>query len=238
MAGAALFGDDRSTIVLGVGRTSDARERLVEAAIDLIWQTSYGAVGVDAICEEAGVKKGSFYHFFASKEELVVAALDAHWAARREVFDRIFSPSTDPIARFRAYFAQVYERQRTIKRQYGRILGCFHNSVGTECIQQSPAIAAKVQEVLSMYRRYFETTLRDAQALGLVRRGDPESDAKTLFAFVEGALTQARIHDDPEPLKHIAETGFAILGIADTSVVVSRASSRRKAVRVSRSTDS
>lgn len=225
-------------MVLGVGRTSDARERLVEAAINLIWQTSYGAVGVDAICEEAGVKKGSFYHFFASKEELVVAALDAHWAARREVFDRIFSSSIDPIARFRAYFAQVYERQREIKRQYGRILGCFHNSVGTECIQQSPAISAKVQEVLSMYRRYFETTLRDAQALGLVRSGDPESDAKTLFAFVEGALTQARIHDDPEPLEHIAETGFAILGIADASVVVSRASSRRKAVRVSRSTDS
>ena len=89
-----------------------------------------------------------------------------------------------------------------------------------------------------MYRRYFETTLRDAQALGLGRCGDPESDAKTLFAFVEGALTQARIHDDPEPLKHIAETGFAILGIKDASVVVSRPSSRRKAVRVSRSTDS
>jgi TetR/AcrR family transcriptional repressor of nem operon len=214
-------------MILDVGRTSDARERLVQAAIDLIWQTSYGAVGVDAICEEAGVKKGSFYHFFASKQELVVAALDAHWAARREVFDRIFSPSTDPLDRFRAYFAHVYERQRGIKRQYGRILGCFHNSVGTECIQQSPAIAAKVQEILSMYRRYFETTLRDAQALGLVRQGDPEADAKTLFAFVEGALTQARIHDDPEPLEHVAVTGFAILGIADASQVAPKAPSHR-----------
>lgn len=221
-------------MILHVGRTSDARDRLVQAAIDLIWQTSYGAVGVDAICEEAGVKKGSFYHFFASKEELVVAALDAHWTARREVFDRIFSPATDPIDRFRAYFAHVYERQRAIKRQYGRILGCFHNSVGTECIQQSPAIAAKVQEVLSMYRRYFETTLRDAQAAGLVRRGDPEAEAKTLFAFVEGALTQARIHDDPETLEHIAEAGFAILGIDRPRLTASRAPSRRKVARAGR----
>lgn len=209
-----------------MGRTSDARERLVQATIDLIWQTSYGAVGVEAICEEAGVKKGSFYHFFTSKEELVVAALDAHWESRRVVFDRIFSPTTEPLERLRAYFTHVYERQRGIKRKYGRILGCFHNSVGTECIQQSPAIAAKVQDVLSMYRRYFETTLRDAQAAGLVRRGDPEADAKTLLAYVEGALTQARIHDDPETLKHVAETGFAILGIPAPSLP---SPSRRKA---------
>jgi TetR/AcrR family transcriptional repressor of nem operon len=212
-----------------VGRTSDARERLIEATIDLIWQTSYGAVGVDAICEEAGVKKGSFYHFFPSKEELVVAALDAHWQARRVVFDRIFSPTATPLDRFRAYFAHVYERQRTIKKKYGRILGCLHNSVGTECIQQSPAIAAKVQEVLSEYRRYFESTLRDSYAVGLVRRGDPEADAKTLFAYVEGALTQARIHDDPETLKHLAETGFAILGIsAVTPPAAAAATGRRK----------
>ena len=200
-----------------MGRTSDARERLVQAAIDLIWQTSYGAVGVDAICEQAGVKKGSFYHFFASKEDLLVAALDAHWEARRVVLDRIFSPSTDPLDRFRAYFAQVYERQRAVKRQYGRVLGCFHNSVGTECIQQSPAIAAKVQEILSIYRRYFVTTIRDAQAAGLLRRGDPEADAKTLFAYVEGALAQARIHDDPEIVENLAVTAFAILGVAPSA---------------------
>jgi TetR/AcrR family transcriptional repressor of nem operon len=196
-----------------VGRTSDARERLIAATIDLIWPTSYGAVGVDAICEKAGVKKGSFYHFFASKDDLVVAALDAHWETRRVVFDRIFSPSVPPLDRLRGYFAHVVERQAEVRKQYGRLLGCFHNSVGTECIQKTPAIAAKVQEVISMYRLYFETALRDAQAAGLLRRGDPAADAKTLFAYVEGVVAQARIHDDLDMLRHLSSTSFALFGL-------------------------
>jgi TetR/AcrR family transcriptional repressor of nem operon len=197
-----------------MGRTSDARERLIEATIDLVWQASYGGVSVDAICEKAGVKKGSFYHFFASKDELVVAALDAHWAARRPDFDRIFSPTVPPLDRLLAYFAHVFDRQTAIRRKYGRVLGCFHNSVGSECIQASPAIAVKVQWVISLYLLYLESALRDAQAAGVVRPGDPAADARTLFAFVEGALAQARIHDDPELLRELPVSGLALFGVA------------------------
>src|SRR4051794_32678672 len=52
-----LARDDRSTMMGSVGRPSDARERLIQATIDLVWPTSYGAVGVDAMCEHADVKK-------------------------------------------------------------------------------------------------------------------------------------------------------------------------------------
>jgi TetR/AcrR family transcriptional regulator, transcriptional repressor for nem operon len=230
-----LRGDDRYTILRSVGRTSDARDRLIQATIDLVWQSSYGAVGVDAICERSGVKKGSFYHFFPSKDELVVAALDRQFETRRPILDAIFSPSRSPIERLNAYFAYIYERQVALRRQYGRVLGCFHNSVGTECIQQRPEVAAKVQEVISNLRRYLETTVRDAQADGSIRAGDPSTDARVLFAYVQGTLLQARIHDDPELLRDLAVTGFAILGIKDTPVTPkppTRTSSARKDARV------
>ena len=53
------------------------KERLTDAALDLIWHNSYGTTSVDAICERAGAKKGSFYYFFKSKSELTAAALEA-----------------------------------------------------------------------------------------------------------------------------------------------------------------
>ena len=222
-----------------MGRTSDARTRLIDATIDLVWPASYGVVGVDAICEKAGVKKGSFYHFFSGKDELMVAALDTHWQNRRVGLDRVFSSSIPPLERLRGYFAHVLQRQTDVQAKYGRILGCFHNSVATECIQSLPEIAAKVQQVLSSYRSYLESALRDAQAAGDMRAGDPAADAKTLFAFVEGSLTQARIHDDLEILRRLPEGGFALLGITTPAAKrprpASKASATTKTSRTSKS---
>jgi TetR/AcrR family transcriptional repressor of nem operon len=106
-----------------VAARSDARDRLVQAAIDLIWNASYGAVSVDAICERAEVRKGSFYHFFASKDDLVVAALEAHWNTRRPLLDEIFSAARPPLERLRRYFAYVVERQTEVRGQRDRCQG-------------------------------------------------------------------------------------------------------------------
>ena len=62
-----------------MGRTSNAKEHLMQAISQLIWGGSYGSTTIDDICERAGVKKGSFYYFFESKAELAVAALESDW---------------------------------------------------------------------------------------------------------------------------------------------------------------
>lgn len=196
-----------------MGRVSDARLRLVVAATELTWLKSYGAVGVDAICERAGVKKGSFYHFFRSKDDLLVEALEAHWQSRKATFDRIFSPSRPPLDRLKDYLANVCERQLKLRKEHGRVLGCFHASLGTECIDASPAIAAKVKEILRTYTRYLESAFRDAQALRVVPKADPKIQAQTLFAYVEGILGQARIHDDAALLRRLPRSALAFLGL-------------------------
>src|SRR5207244_7162573 len=84
-------------------RVSDMKGRLTDAAMDLIWENSYGATSVDAICERAGAKKGSFYYFFKSKSELAAAALDADWKMRKVDMDSIFSPTVPPLERLERY---------------------------------------------------------------------------------------------------------------------------------------
>ena len=66
-----------------MGRTSDARERLVAAALELFSERAYSSVGVAEISARAGVQKGSFYYFFPSKEALALAVTDEHWAWQR-----------------------------------------------------------------------------------------------------------------------------------------------------------
>src|SRR5260370_26383673 len=62
-----------------MGRPSDARQRLIEAANKVIYAHSYERVTVDELCAAAGENKSSFYHFFASKQELVLVTLESQW---------------------------------------------------------------------------------------------------------------------------------------------------------------
>jgi TetR/AcrR family transcriptional repressor of nem operon len=170
-------------------------------------------VTVDGICERAQVRKGSFYHFFSSKDELVMEALETHWQNRRPSLDQLFSPQSPPLDRLRAYFDDVYQRQMSLKKQYGHFVGCLYSTVGAGVSETNPGVRHKVQEILSNYQRYYEAALNEAQARGEVRIDDIPAKASSLFAFMEGVLQQARIHDDPAIIKKMGENAFRFLGL-------------------------
>ena len=60
----------------------DTREKLVRAAEKLMLRDGYSATRVDDVLRKAGLSKGSFYHFFDSKEALGLAALEHYYADR------------------------------------------------------------------------------------------------------------------------------------------------------------
>ncbi|MBB1360984.1 helix-turn-helix transcriptional regulator [Shewanella sp. SR44-4] len=49
---------------------------MLQAILDLMWQSSYGTLTIDAICERAGVKKGCYYFFKSKSEHVTEAILD------------------------------------------------------------------------------------------------------------------------------------------------------------------
>lgn len=198
-----------------MGRSSNAKAKLLEAALDLIWERSYGVVTIDAICEKAGVKKGSFYYFFESKSVLAVAALEADWNDQgKQKWDRLFSASTPPLERIQNFFRHVYDSQLALQKEHGQVLGCPCFSVGSETSTQDETIRLKVQAILQRQIRYFESAIRDGQADGSISGGDAVSKAKCLFALFEGSLGQARIQNDLELLRVLPETSLAILGVS------------------------
>src|SRR5512145_451021 len=107
-----------------MGRCSDAKQRLMEAILELIWMGSYGSTTIDQICDKAGVKKGSFYYFFDSKADLAIAALEENWSKKRLELDSIFSPTVPPLERIRRYCDYGFKFQSEIKEKCGSVLGC------------------------------------------------------------------------------------------------------------------
>jgi TetR/AcrR family transcriptional regulator, transcriptional repressor for nem operon len=197
-----------------MGRTSDAKERLLQVAFDLIWQQSYGSVSVEDICDRAKVKKGSFYYFFPSKSALAVSAYEEHWQKSRPDYDGMFSPLVPPLERLENYCKFIYERQSETFQKSGRVLGCPFASVAAELSTQDEKIRQKAQEMFSRKCKYIETTLRDAQKEGLIAKMDFAARSQAVGCFIMGMLLQAKVLNDPEVLRDLAPNILQMIGAA------------------------
>ena len=196
-----------------MGRVSDAKQRLMDAVGELIWLGSYGSTTIDDICEKAGVKKGSFYHFFNGKAELAETALAEDWERRRVELDSVFSPTIPPLERLRKYCALMFRFQSEIKAKCGCVLGCPLFSLGSEVTTQEDKLKQKIGEIFDYKIKYFESAIRDAAADGLIVAPDPAAKAKLLFAFYQGLMTEARIRNDLEILRGAVQGTESLLGI-------------------------
>ena len=202
-----------------MGRVSDAKERLMEAVRELIWEGSYGSTTIDHICDKAGVKKGSFYYFYDSKSDLALDALNAEWERHRPELDSIFSPTVPPLERLSKYCDYGYHLQDQIRSKCGCVLGCPLLSLGAEVSTREHQLQNKIQEILVQKRKYLESAIRDAQAAGLIRAPDPAAKARILFAYYQGLLCQARIQNDMKILAEAKQGTLELLGVAEAAAV-------------------
>jgi TetR/AcrR family transcriptional repressor of nem operon len=197
------------------------KERLLDAAMDLIWENSYGATSVDAICDRAGAKKGSFYYFFKSKSELAAAALEDCWNKKRAEMDSIFSPTVPPLERFDRYFDFVHDRLAEVQKKCGSILGCPFISVGSEVSTQDQIVRETIDRIMDRKVNYFVSAVRDAAAEGLIDAPDPVAKARTLFSCYQGMMAQARIQNDIALLRGFKEVAMEVLGVKRASAMSS-----------------
>lgn len=195
----------------------DTRQLLIDAALGLIWTNSYGSISVDDICKAAGVKKGSFYHFFPSKVDLAVAAMDHSYHEVKPLYDTIFSPETPPLERFRRLAEVVMEKQTETLEKYGRVCGCPDTSLSCEMAGLEERIRVKFDELARRKKRYYENALRDLMAEGQI---PPDTDVKIkadeIFAYLLGQMTLARIQNDLGVLRRDLLPGLmGLLGVRE-----------------------
>lgn len=82
----------------------DSRTKLLDAALYVIRAKGYSAARVEDICEAAGLTKGSFFHHFATKEELALAAAEHFSAFAEGIFSAApYRSFADPLDRLLGY---------------------------------------------------------------------------------------------------------------------------------------
>ena len=195
-----------------MGRVSDAKEKLLQVAFDLIHEQSYGSVSVDHICARAKVNKGSFYYFYKSKAALVVAAYEEHWRLKEADYERIFSNENPPLKRLELWCDYVRTTQKQREKKYGRVCGCPYTSVGGELATQDKKVRLKAQDLIERHVKYLVGTIGDAMFAGVAQADDVQAKAEIVHAFVIGLLLRAKIYNDLKILRHLEEGIFALIG--------------------------
>ncbi len=198
-----------------MGRTSNAKQKLIDSIVDLMWERSYGMVTIDQICQHAGVKKGSFYYFYKSKSELTLEALDYFWEANvREKLDSLFSPTKSGVQRLMDHADFKYEWTREMKQKEGKILACCLFTVGQEMCNVDQDLRNKVNDYLTCHQRYFTSAVQDAVSEGEVKTDDAPALATCIYSCYEGTFARARIANDPEIMRGLKDSYLRILGIS------------------------
>ena len=198
-----------------MGRTSDARERLLHSAEELIHERGFNAVGVSEICSRAEVNKGSFYHFFPSKQRLALEVIEGIWQTNRGVLEDALLCEGPPLVRLRSFLGGLYENHLQCCANNGKQMGCLLANLGLEMGAQDPLIRTRVLQAFEAQIGYFESLLREAQKRGELGPDlDSRSAAETIFALIEGKIMLSKLRDDPETLHDLPRVVFAALGLA------------------------
>lgn len=195
-----------------MGRTSDAREKILSAAQSLIELRGYSALGVAEICTTAGVPKGSFYYFFPSKEALALAVLDEHWAEQEQAWTRVLTGEQDPLDRLRLLFEETEAGQRAGQQSCGTVSGCLFGNLTLELSNQTEAIRARLQEIFDAQVDLVEAVVVEAVARGEVAVSGTREAARSVVAQLEGQVLFAKLYNDTRRLGPLWENCLALLG--------------------------
>jgi TetR/AcrR family transcriptional regulator, transcriptional repressor for nem operon len=175
---------------------SDARTRLLDAAIHVIRAQGYSATTVDDICRAAGLTKGAFFHHFRSKEDLAVTAA-AHFS---QMAERLFGAASyrelaDPLDRLLGY---IDFRSAIIT---GPLAGftCLLGTMVQEAYDTHPSIRRACETYIGVHAAGIAQDIALAKARYAPQASwSAESLALHTQAVLQGAFVLAKAKGGPE----------------------------------------
>lgn len=184
----------------------DKRTDIIRAGMGIMARQGFNSTGIEAILKQAKVPKGSFYHYFPSKQEFGLSVLD-HFAAG---IDRIFSSflqdeSTPPLARLRNCMESLVAKFEGNNCS----IGCLAANIGQEMADQSEDFREKLVSIFRSWIRHFEKCLREARDAGEIPDDvSPECVAEFFLSGFEGALLMSKVMKSPVPLRNFIDVFF------------------------------
>lgn len=189
---------------------SDIKQSLLESGLAKIKLQGYHRTGIQEVLNAVGVPKGSFYHYFRSKEDfaLQVLALESQ-TDLAFLNDNLSGASRSPLQRLRNHFEQIITYRQTTKNFSG---GCLLGNMGQEMGDVSDTFASKLEALFELRLEAIADCLKQAQSEGeLAPNCVPHDLAEFIFNSWEGALMRMKTQRSTRPLVVFVDSVFDYL---------------------------
>nr|WP_298898950.1 TetR/AcrR family transcriptional regulator [uncultured Altererythrobacter sp.] len=185
---------------------TDSYERLINAGLDLLRSKSFDGVGIGEILEAASVPKGSFYHYFKSKDDFGLAVADIYHEELMDMARQHLSVETvPPFENLRTFFEAAAEEFRL--REYSD--GCLMVNLSSELADQKGAfqqqLAGHWQALTELIAAHMDRAC--VEQIGLDHLSRQEA-ADLLINSWSGALTRMKAERSESPLRLFLKTHF------------------------------
>jgi TetR/AcrR family transcriptional repressor of nem operon len=180
---------------------SDRRDRILDAAAQLIGRQGFNQTSIDDVIREAGLSgKSHFYHYFKSKEQLGYEVLERQFARFAERGLAILrEPMIDPIERLGLFIDSLV----ALQAERGFRSASPFGKLALEMADAHEGFRARIQTVFDRWASQIQSLLWEARPV-LVDDVDGARLARFIIATLEGALMLSTVNRDAEALQGIA----------------------------------
>lgn len=178
---------------------SETRQKIINAGYQLIAEKGFNHTGISELLKLSGMPKGSFYHYFASKEDFGLKLIE-HMTANMMADLKADFNNTDltPLQRLHQRMCKklVYLKANEFKT------GCLLGSLGQELSAENDNFRLKIDEAFNQWLVVLANLFEEGQACGEIPKHIPAEDTAELFLnTMEGCLIRCKITKSAKSLE-------------------------------------
>jgi TetR/AcrR family transcriptional repressor of nem operon len=205
-------------VLFVVSKTTTTKEKLMDTAIQLIWRSSYSNVGVAEICKQAGVTKGSFYHYFETKADLFYEASMYYWEGMRDDLECIFSPTNPPLQQLEDLLTMIITKQTNTEHadaDANPVSGCPFFTSGSQAGSGEEKVRLAAQTLADKAIQYNSAMVQRLIDDGMLEKTvDAEQTGRMLYQYVMGLLMYGRLEKSLDVVKRdLYDASYRLLGL-------------------------
>ncbi len=177
---------------------SETKAALLRSGMEILTEKGYSATGIDEILRQVGVPKGSFYHYFNSKEGFGLALIKNYSNFFKHKLDKFLADqSTAPINRLFGFLDDA--TQGMARFNFKR--GCLIGNLGQEMSALPESFRDELKTVFEEWQFKIETCLDEAKSAGQISADvDSRQSAYIFWIGWEGAVLRAKLERQPDAL--------------------------------------